>query len=95
MTEQAQDKAKKTETPAEVKPAKVRKKDTRPTNCAQSNKRIRRKDWFYRNGQYFASKKCFKLFVADQAKKKAEADEKAKKAAEEAAVKAPETPAAS
>ena len=49
-------------------------KKVRPTNCAQSNKRIRRKDWFYRNGKYFANKQCFKLYVQQEA-------EKAKKAA--------------
>ena len=65
----------------ETKPAapaeKVKKKKTRPTNCAQSNKRIRRKDWFYRNGKYFANKQCFKLYAAQES-------EKAKKAAEAA-----------
>lgn len=40
-----------------------------PTNCAQSNKRIRRKDWYYRNGKYFANKKCFKLYRAEAAAK--------------------------
>ena len=44
---------------------KLKKKKTRPTNCAQSNKRIRRKDWYYRDGKYFANKQCFKLFQAD------------------------------
>ena len=54
---------------------KTKEKRVRPTNCAQSNKRIRRKDWFYRNGKYFANKQCFKLYVQQEA-------EKAKKAAE-------------
>ena len=54
---------------------KVKKKKSRPTNCAQSNKRIRRKDWYFRDGKYFANKKNFKLFVAQEA-------EKAKKAKE-------------
>ena len=56
----------KTETPARQK-----KKKTRPTNCLQSNKRIRRKDWYYRNGRYFANKQCFKLYVAQEAAKAA------------------------
>ena len=64
-----------TEAPA---PGKVKKKKLRPTNCAQSNKRIRRKDWYYRNGKYFANKQCFKL--NDAAEK-----EKAQKVAEEKA----------
>lgn len=50
---------------------KVKKKKTRPTNCAQSNKRIRRKDWYYRNGRYFANKQCFILFTAAENEKKA------------------------
>lgn len=62
-------------------PGKVKKKKLRPTNCAQSNKRIRRKDWYYRNGKYFANKQCFKVWVKQEA-------EKAKKAAEEASAKA-------
>lgn len=45
------------------------KKKSRPTNCVQSNKRIRRKDWYYRNGKYFANKKCFKLYMAQEAEK--------------------------
>lgn len=67
-------------------PAKGKK--SWPTNCVQSNKRIRRKDWYYRNGMYFANKSCFKLYIQDLAKK-------AQKAQEEAAAKAKsETPAA-
>ena len=64
-----------------------KKKKSRPTNCAQSNKRIRRKDWYYRDGKYFANKKNYQLF------KQAEA-EKAKKAEAEKAAKAAETKAA-
>jgi hypothetical protein len=66
---------------AEKTAEKVKKKKLRPTNCAQSNKRIRRKDWYYRDGKYFANKQAFKLFVAQEA-------EKAKKAAADAAAKA-------
>ena len=60
--------------PAAVAPeaagTKVKKKKLRPTNCAQSNKRIRRKDWYYRDGKYFANKQCYHLFVT-QAQEKA------------------------
>lgn len=52
----------------------LKKKNIRPTNCAQSNKRIRRKDWFYRNGRYFANKRCFKLYVAQEAEKTKKAE---------------------
>ena len=60
--------------PEEVKEAVkevVKEKKTRPTNCAQSNKRIRRKDWYYRDGKFFANKKCHQLFVAQEKEKKA------------------------
>ena len=66
---------------------KVRKKKLRPTNCAQSNKRIRRKDWYYREGKYFANKQCHKLYAA------AQAAEKEKKAKEASATASAETPA--
>ena len=71
--------------PAAEAPAKVKKKKTRPTNCAQSNKRIRRKDWYFRDGKYFANKQCFKLFAVQEAEKRAKADEAAKAAAATAA----------
>ena len=61
---------------------KVKKKKLRPTNCVQSNKRIRRKDWYFRDGKYFANKKNFKLFMAQEA-------EKAKKAKEAASPAGP------
>ncbi|OGW92251.1 MAG: hypothetical protein A3D28_02700 [Omnitrophica bacterium RIFCSPHIGHO2_02_FULL_63_14] len=60
-----------------------KKKKSRPTNCAQSNKRIRRKNWYYRNGRYFANKKSFQLFA------KQKEEEKAKKASEAAPAPTP------
>jgi hypothetical protein len=63
---------------AEAAPVVEKTKKVKPTNCAQSNKRIRRKDWYFRNGKYFANKQCFKLYVTQEA-------EKAKKAAAAAA----------
>ena len=60
------------ESPKQAPPGAVEKakeKKLRPTNCAQSNKRIRRKDWFYRNGKYFANKQCFKLYLTQEAEK--------------------------
>ena len=74
--------------PAEKAGRKPKKKKSRPTNCAQSNKRIRRKDWYFRNGKYFANKKCFKLYMAQEAEKA----KKAKDAAQAAAAQ-PVTPA--
>ncbi len=81
----------------EVKEAtkQLKKKKTRPTNCAQSNKRIRRKDWYYRDGKYFANKQCHRLFVAQQEEKTAK-DTAAKEAAAAAAATSAEAkPAAS
>ena len=60
-----------------------KKKKLRPTNCAQSNKRIRRKDWYYRNGKYFANKQCYHLFVAQEKEKAMKAKEKEAPAATE------------
>ena len=66
----------KTEAPSETAIGrKPKKKKSRPTNCAQSNKRIRRKDWYYRNGKFFANKKAFKLFVSQEAEKALKAKE--------------------
>lgn len=77
---------------AEATEKKPRAKSLWPTNCAQSNKRIRRKDWYYRDGKYFANKQCHKLWVTQEAEKKAkaeaEAKEKAAKAKAEAAAAA-------
>lgn len=75
------------EAPAEAAGKKIKKKKTRPTNCAQSNKRIRRKDWYYRDGKYFANKKSFKLFATQEAEK-AKKEKDAKAAAAAAAVAA-------
>ena len=83
--------AAKTEGAAET-PVKVKKKKTRPTNCVQSNKRIRRKDWYYRDGKYFANKQCFKLYAAQETEKAQKVAEAAQ-AAPAAAAPAPEVPA--
>ena len=56
---------------------KAKKKKARPTNCLQSNKRIRRKDWYYRDGNYFANKQCFKLWAKQEAEKAMKAKETA------------------
>lgn len=63
-----------------------KKKKSKPTNCAQSNKRIRRKDWYYRDGKYYANKQCYKLYQTQEA-------EKAKKAREASAPAAAPAPA--
>ena len=35
-------------------------KTTRATNCTQCNKRLNRKSWYYRDGQYYCRKRCWK-----------------------------------
>lgn len=87
MAEEAKDK--KAEAAAVATEKKPRKKSLRPTNCAQSNKRIRRKDWYYRDGKYFANKQCYKLYVTQEAEKKAKEAEAAKAKAAEAEKAAP------
>lgn len=32
----------------------------RPVNCSQCKKRLSRKQWYYRDGNYFCSKGCWK-----------------------------------
>ena len=75
--------------PAQAGGRSPKKKKSRPTNCLQSNKRIRRKDWYYRDGKYFANKKNYLLY------KKAQETEKAKKAGEAAAAAEKAAPTAS
>ena len=85
MADEAKEAPKAAEAPA-AENVKVKKKKLRPTNCAQSNKRIRRKDWYYRDGKYFANKQCYNLFVV-QAQEKA-LKEKEKEAAASATAEA-------
>lgn len=47
-------------------PAKEEKKATpeakkeKPSNCAGCNKSIRKKRWYYRNGKFYCSQRCWK-----------------------------------
>ena len=61
------------------KDKKPKKKDTLPTNCAQTNARIRRKNWYYRNGQYFSSKAAAKAYAVKKADEKSKAAAAAEK----------------
>ena len=81
----------KPKTQAEAAPAgrKPKKKKSWPANCVQTNKRIRRKDWYFRNGKYFANKKSFNLYVTQEAEKVNKAKEA--QAAAKATAPAPET----
>lgn len=82
---EVKDEKTKVEAVPQVSGRKPKKKKSRPTNCAQSNKRIRRKDWYYRNGKFFANKKAFKLYAAQETEKA----DKTKEAQAAAQVSAP------
>ncbi|HDP16388.1 MAG TPA: hypothetical protein ENN16_00870 [Candidatus Omnitrophica bacterium] len=44
----------------------------KPANCMKCNKHLKRKSWYYRNGGYYCSKRCWRLAAkADPKKKKA------------------------
>ena len=43
--------------PAEAKKAEVKKE--KPSNCAGCNKSIKKKRWYYRDGKYYCSKRCW------------------------------------
>ena len=77
-------------------------KGTRPAACSVTNKRLRHKSWYYRDGKYFYSKKVWskerEKLAADAEKAKAEKSAKAAEAKAKAeaapaaeAGKAPET----
>ena len=88
MAEETKDAKTAAAAPEAVATKKLKKKKSRPTNCAQSNKRIRRKDWYYRDGKYFANKQCFKLNVQQELEKSIKAKEAAAQAAAAAAAAA-------
>lgn len=58
-------------------PKQEEKKKEKPSNCAVCNKSIKKKRYYYRNGKYFCTQRCFKTTV--------------KKAGQEAADKPAET----
>ncbi len=65
---------KEAQAPAETAAKKLKKKKLRPTNCVMTNKRIRRKDWYYRDGKYFANKQAFKTYTKQEAEKAKKAE---------------------
>lgn len=81
--------------PAEVKSSakkEVKKKKERPTNCAVCNKSFKHKHWYYKNGKYFCTKRCWEKLKTELKTKAAEA--KAKEAENAAQAKATENPPA-
>ena len=64
---------------------KATKKPKRRT-CAQTKKKMQRKSWYYRDGEYFINKSAFKAWKKKKLEeKKKEEEEKAKAEAEKAA----------
>lgn len=48
----------------EVKTGGRRK--NRPDNCVQCNKRLSKKQWYYRNNRFYCSKTCWKAATVKQ-----------------------------
>ena len=70
---------------------------TRAAACTSCGKRLNRKQWYYRNGQYFCKRRCWVKEVEKTTTEAAEKAEKAKEAEKAAAKPEPtkEAPAAS
>ncbi len=47
-------------------------------NCANCSKQVKRITWFYRNGKFFCSKGCFKIFDKKQREEREQKEEEAK-----------------
>lgn len=60
-------------------------KGNRPITCSVSNKRLRGKSWYYRDGKYFYNKRTWKTEKDKQAAETAKTAEAAKAAASEKA----------
>lgn len=58
--------------PGETKQKETKKKNVveKPDNCMKCNKRLQKKTWYYRNGGYYCSKRCWKLATAKKKEKK-------------------------
>ena len=54
----------------EVRMAKLKEASKKATNCKQCNKRLSKKKWYYRNGNYFCSYRCWKKFDLKQKQEK-------------------------
>ena len=42
------------------------KEGKKPTNCKNCNKKLSKKKWYYRNGNYFCNKRCWQAFDAKE-----------------------------
>ncbi|MDP3730432.1 MAG: hypothetical protein Q8R14_02780 [Candidatus Omnitrophota bacterium] len=53
----------KAEAPKANAPKPEEKKIEKPSNCAVCKKSIKKKRYYYRNGKYFCTQRCFKTTV--------------------------------
>lgn len=65
--------------PAAAPQKKEEVKIEKPANCASCNKSIKNKRWYYRDGKYYCSKRCWQT-AAKKAKEEAKEKEKAPEA---------------
>ncbi|MBI5143530.1 MAG: hypothetical protein HZA30_00480 [Candidatus Omnitrophica bacterium] len=68
----APEQAKKEEKPTTTAAPKKEK----PSNCAGCSKSIKKKRWYYRNGKYYCTKRCWKNALSKEEKPKATEDKK-------------------
>ena len=61
--EEPKQEAPKAEAPKADAPKPEEKKKEKPSNCAVCNKSIKKKRYYYRNGKYFCTQRCFKTTV--------------------------------
>lgn len=52
----------------EEKKKDLRAKSEKPSNCAACNKSLKRKRWYYRNGKYYCTKRCWKTILKKEEK---------------------------
>ena len=60
----------------EALPTAAVPKKEKPSNCAGCNKSIKKKRWYYRNGKYYCTKRCWKNALSKEEKPKATEDKK-------------------
>lgn len=57
--------------PAAKEEKKAEVKREKPSNCAGCNKSIKKKRWYYRNGKFYCTHRCWKSALKKEAKPEA------------------------
>lgn len=70
--QEAAQEAPKSEGAKQEAPKAEEKKKEKPSNCAVCNKSIKKKRYYYRNGKYFCTQRCFKTTVKKAGQESAE-----------------------